>query len=875
MATMNSSAASASRWSKVSSHPVTLYIWNFLKLVLRNWLPFGVYLIFVLMVADAFGQSFGLPHLFRNDPAILNDHGLAGYLLTALRSSPGVWGHVAVTLLLITILCGVTVKEVLHDQEQKLTRSSIVNTLVKYGWFFVALQIGAVIYRNVREGAPFFLSVLEVTEAAAGVALASGLAVGSIFLTNKVYYLAYRQWAHRPFGLWSTRVLKAITVQSLWHNSSDHAPWILLYFIAGVLIVAGPFLYLEDIVPGVALCILVILVVVIYFAVGSIRPMIRNPLILAVLLTYSSCSYDPFKIKLPDFTVAGNNGEKVDLYDCPLQVESRHDDQADRNFACDAFGNPFTTAALTRSIGGPVVKKGKDPTAASDVVKGDGALDLDTCIMMEAWRARSVGDRPTRDELERRCRQGPSRLVRSVTPSDPALASNRTDKPKLVVVTASGGAYRAGFWTALVLDELIDRSEKGRNLENIADNIKLLTGASGGMVASAYFAALSSETDWSSPSPPTITDRLLQDIKNSRDQRFDQTEAPGKFKTRFPIDRDSLGPVAQQTLQRDVIRSVLWPLPFKSLLAWEDWDDRGLVLEQQWATLDKTFGDLRDGWINGEVPSLILSPMIVDTGQPLMISNANIANTLDRSEDAAVSLFKMFPEMLHQMKVQTAVRLNASFPYISPAVSLPTTPKMRIVDAGYYDNYGVNTAIAWLSQPGMIEYLREATSGVIIIQVRAYSTEPPTSNGPDKPDIAYLPEWLTSPITGVSQARNSSMLFRNTKELKLFSSLFCDGFVKTVAFENTLGEHDISMSWYLRQDELDRMRTGLSEAATAQCRLPKDDDNLTAEQQADCALNTFNQEVFDELETIWQSDQTSHPSCRKWDENHMAAGTIQ
>ncbi len=822
-----------------------------MKLTLRNWLPFAVYLLFVLMIADAFGQSFGLPHLFRNDPAILNDHGLAGYLITALRSSPGVWGHVAVTLLLITILIGVTVREVLHDEDQTLDRDRIIRTIVKYGGVFVALQIGAVICRDYREGTALPLMILEVTEAFAGVVIAFCLAMGSILLMSRLYHLAFARWAHRPVGLRSTRILKAITVQSLWHNSSDHAPWIALYFIAGVLIVAGPFLYFDVIVPGVALCILVILVVVIYFALSSIRPMIRNPLILAVLLFYSSCSYDPFKIQLPDFTVAGNNGEDVNLYDCPLLMDSWHENAENRDFECDALDNPFTTAALTRSLQDQPGQKGKDPKAASDVIKGDGMLDLDTCIMMEAWRARRAGQEPRRRELEARCIDGASWQTRSVAPSDPALQADRTQKPKLVVVTASGGAYRAGFWTALVLDELIKRSQEGQHLEYLADDIKLLTGASGGMVASAYFAALSSDEKWSESDAPSITDQLLNDIRDSRSKAVNHETAPGKFKTYFPIDRDSLGPVAQQTLQRDVMRSVLWPILPKSWLDWKNWDDRGLVLEQQWATLDKTFGELRDGWLDGKVPGLILSPMIVDTGQPLMISNVTIFKTLNRSEKAAVSLFKMFPDMWNRMKVQTGVRLNASFPYISPAVSLPTKPKMRIVDAGYYDNYGVNTAVAWLSQPGMVEYLKEATSGVIIIQVRAYSTEPASINGPDQPDVAYLPEWLTSPITGVSQARNSSMLFRNSKELKLFSSLFCEGFVETVAFENTLDEHDISMSWYLRQDELDRME----------------------EELADPSMEKFNAQVFEELEAIWRSDQTE--SCEEPSVDRLASGNRQ
>jgi len=40
--------------------------------------------------------------------------------------------------------------------------------------------------------------------------------------------------------------------------------------------------------------------------------------------------------------------------------------------------------------------------------------------------------------------------------------------------------------------------------------------------------------------------------------------------------------------------------------------------------------------------------------------------------------------------------MNASFPLVSPGVSLPTTPPRRVVDAGYYDNHGVNLAAMWL-----------------------------------------------------------------------------------------------------------------------------------------------------------------------------------
>ena len=61
-------------------------------------------------------------------------------------------------------------------------------------------------------------------------------------------------------------------------------------------------------------------------------------------------------------------------------------------------------------------------------------------------------------------------------------------KPKIVLVAASGGAYQATFWTAHVLDYLTGLSGAQGELEGLVDHIRLMTGASGGMVGVVYFA---------------------------------------------------------------------------------------------------------------------------------------------------------------------------------------------------------------------------------------------------------------------------------------------------------------------------------------------------------------------------------------------------
>ncbi len=161
-------------------------------------------------------------------------------------------------------------------------------------------------------------------------------------------------------------------------------------------------------------------------------------------------------------------------------------------------------------------------------------------------------------------------------------------KPKLIVIATSGGAYRAAFWTTLVLDRL---SSHEIGLPYFSESVRLLTGASGGMVGAAYYAALTPE---SGPRYKRITDALLRDICNSR-SRFPEECGGGvevkdphrmrEYRTAFPPFGDSLGPIAQQLVQRDMVRFLYSQFVPSAVgdwwFDWCTWGDRGLVLERQ------------------------------------------------------------------------------------------------------------------------------------------------------------------------------------------------------------------------------------------------------------------------------------------------------
>jgi len=60
--------------------------------------------------------------------------------------------------------------------------------------------------------------------------------------------------------------------------------------------------------------------------------------------------------------------------------------------------------------------------------------------------------------------------------------------------------------------------------------------------------------------------------------------------------------------------------------------------------------------------------------------------------------------------------MNASFPYVTPNVSLPSTPPIEVMDAGIADNFGISDALKFIYN--FKGWITENTSGVVILSIR-------------------------------------------------------------------------------------------------------------------------------------------------------------
>ncbi|MDX2037428.1 MAG: patatin-like phospholipase family protein [Isosphaeraceae bacterium] len=367
-----------------------------------------------------------------------------------------------------------------------------------------------------------------------------------------------------------------------------------------------------------------------------------------------------------------------------------------------------------------------------------------------------------------------------------------TSRPKLVVICSSGGASRAAFWTGVVLERLRSSPE----LKGFDQSVRIITGASGGMVGASYYVA--------------------ERMRSQERARVRAERDPERY--RKWLDDFETNPLARVTSH---IALAGFPLMLLPRLPFIDLD-RGIVLENQfiWRSdrapaLDLPIASLRQREAAGEIPSLIYTPVIVDDGRRLLISNLDLESlAVNRgtllTEDydprrqesardrfaslAGIEFFKVFKDNgADRLTLATAARMSASFPFVSPAVNLPSRPPLRLVDAGYYDNFGTNLAAVWIGENWQT-IADLGVSGVVLIQIRAFlgrqeRSAPLTGREPDfDPSRGY--ELINTPIKAFTSGRFTGSVFRNDAELAALMEVVNErvgirDFLTTVIFENS------------------------------------------------------------------------------------------
>ncbi len=276
-------------------------------------------------------------------------------------------------------------------------------------------------------------------------------------------------------------------------------------------------------------------------------------------------------------------------------------------------------------------------------------------------------------------------------------------KPLLIFVNTSGGGSRSAAFTMNVLQQL-DADMKG----GLMDRTFMITGASGGMFGAAYFREL---FRLKKTKDPAIN---LQDEKYTRS-----------------ISADLLNPLFSSFVARDLAS----PAQRFHVGDYAYIKDRGYAFEQKLSAntnglLDRQLKDIAPDEKNARIPLLLLSSVITRDSRTLLLSsqpvNFLMRPPLDSSRLGAVdpdavdfsSLFARQDPM--NLRLLTALRMNATFPYVLPNVWLPTRPVIDVMDAGFRDNFGEQLATRFVNV--FRDWIKENTRGVLLIQIRDRKT---------------------------------------------------------------------------------------------------------------------------------------------------------
>jgi len=355
------------------------------------------------------------------------------------------------------------------------------------------------------------------------------------------------------------------------------------------------------------------------------------------------------------------------------------------------------------------------------------------------------------------------------------------EKPMMLIINTSGGGSRSAAFTMNVLQKL-DAQTGGK----LMDKTFLITGASGGMFGAAYFRALS--------------------LMKQRDSAIDLQD----HKYTDAISEDLLNPLFSSFVARDLVS----PAQKFRVGKYEYVKDRGYAFEQKLnintkGVLDRQLREIEPDEQAARIPLMLLSSVITRDSRTMLISTQPISFLMRPVFDSAKIMgvdpdavdFGSFLKKQDPMNIRllTALRMNATFPYVLPNVWLPTKPVIDVMDAGFRDNFGEQVAIRFMNV--FRDWIQRNTSGVLLIQIRDRKV-----GGWESPfESKSITEIITKPILLLQYNWYKMQEYNQDDLLSVFEQLMGDDFYKmTFQYVPKKVNEGVSLNFHLtRQEKLD------------------------------------------------------------------------
>jgi hypothetical protein len=334
-----------------------------------------------------------------------------------------------------------------------------------------------------------------------------------------------------------------------------------------------------------------------------------------------------------------------------------------------------------------------------------------------------------------------------------AHAGARANGPEtarpLIVIASAGGGSRAAYWTATVLGEIHQR------VSNFADHVFAISGVSGGSLGAVVYRALLAEG--------TSDAELGSSAQNI-------------------LSKDFLSPALAAMLYPDLFQR-FWPFAWfpdraEALeIGWERaWSEemRNDNLARPYLSMWGESGADGGKWTG---PALLLNGTHMESGKRVITSNIRIG------AEAFPDAIDLYDVIATDVPRSTAANLSARFPYVQPGATLyfdcarlhsrggtagEGRPSLgqdqeglqgrcesddsvmwgRVVDGGYFENYGAVTATQVVDglRPGIV---KDGNIRLIVIQI---SSDPDIGSfvGSESPaqlaePLGFAPELRTPP----------------------------------------------------------------------------------------------------------------------------------
>ena len=353
------------------------------------------------------------------------------------------------------------------------------------------------------------------------------------------------------------------------------------------------------------------------------------------------------------------------------------------------------------------------------------------------------------------------------------------DKPLLFIVNTSGGGSRSATFTFHIM-QYLDSITGGQLMQQTF----LITGASGGMLGASYFRELywqQQQKKITRLQDPVYADRIAKDLLNPLFSSF--------------VTRDLIGPV-----QHFTYAGKRYP------------KDRGYAFERKLAEnteglLDKSLQDYAAAESAAEIPTIWMHAVISGDGRKLLVSNDRLRFMMQYPQDSLQSVTRTEPDAVDfqtlmstrgagSVNLLTALRMNASFPYILPNVWLPTRPVIDVMDAGLRDNFGQESALRFVQV--FQEWLKKNTSGVVLLQIRDRSL----NDWDSLSGKGNLGNMLLDPMMVLNKNWYRMQDFAQQSSLHFMSDAYGEGFRRLVfQYKPSKKESAASLSFHLTPAE--------------------------------------------------------------------------